>query len=56
MDELKKENATVKERLNKQDETNKEIKGMLGKQEKSNNQIKSLLEALFPRLPPPPQP
>ena len=55
IDELKKENETVRERLYKQDETNKDIKGMLVKQEESNNQIKNLLEALFTRLPPPSQ-
>ena len=53
LEELKKENAVIKERLDKQDDTCKEIKGMLGKQEESNTQIKSLLEALFTRLPPP---
>ena len=56
LDELKKENEVLRERLDKHDETNKEIKGMLGKQEESNNQIKSRLEALFTRLLPPSQP
>ena len=36
LEELKKENAVIKEILDKQDDTCKEIKGMLGKQEESN--------------------
>ena len=53
LEELKKENALIHARLDKQEDTNKEIKSSLGKQEESNTQIKSLLEALFTRLPPP---
>ena len=53
LEELKKENALIHVRLDKQEDTNKEIKRILGKQEESNTQIKSLLEALFTRLPPP---
>ena len=53
LEELKKENALIHARLDKQEDTNKEIKSIWGKQEESNTQIKSFLEALFTRLSPP---
>ena len=36
LEEFKKENSVIKERLDKQDDTCKEIKEMMGKQEESN--------------------
>ena len=53
LEELKRTNIVIQERLDKQDDTIKEIKSMLRKQEETNTQIKGLLEALFTRLPPP---
>ena len=53
LEELKRANVVIHERLDKQEDTNKEIKSILSKQEETNTQIKGLLESLFTRLPPP---
>ena len=53
LEELKRVDIVIQERIDKQDDTIQEIKSMLSKQEETNTQIKGLLEALFTRLPPP---
>ena len=53
LEELKRFDIIMQERMDKQDDKISEIKSMLRKQEETNIQIKGLLEALFTRLPPP---
>ena len=46
MNELKRENKVIHERLDKQDQTNQEIRNWMMKQEESASEIKNLLMAL----------
>ena len=53
LEDLKRSDILMQERMDKQDDKILEIKSMLTKQEETNIHIKGLLEALFTRLPPP---
>ena len=53
LEDLKRSDILMHERMDKQDDKISEIKSMLTKQEETKIQIKGLLEALFTRLPPP---
>ena len=53
LEDLKRSDILMQERMDKQDDKISEIKSMLTKQEETSIQIKGLLEALFTRLPPP---
>ena len=53
LEDLKRSDILMNERMDKQDDKIEVITSMLTKQQETNIQIKSMLEALFTRLPPP---